>query len=192
MSIATTEKLTPAQYLERERAAETKNEFLNGEVIPMVGASREHNLIGVNIASLLRQQLHERDCEVYGSDMRVRVDTEGLYTYPDVIVVCGEPQFEDAEVDTLLNPGVIVEVLSASTEAYDRGRKFEYYRTLDSLTDYILVSQDRHVIDHFTRTPENTWVLAEVREPDGTLEIPSIGCRVPLAEVYHKVGLSAK
>ena len=114
--------LTPQEYLARERQAETKSEYLRGEVFAMSGASRGHNLIATNVAGELRQRLRERDCEVYQGDMRVKVSPTGLYTYPDVTVVCGEPEFEDADVDTLLNPKVLVEVLSPSTADYDRGR----------------------------------------------------------------------
>lgn len=189
---AITEKLTPAEYLARERAATTKSEYANGEVSPMVGASREHNLVAMNIGSILHQQLWKTSCEVYTTDMRVRVDPEGSYTYPDVIVVCNEPQFEDAEVDTLLNPAVIVEVLSDSTEAYDRGDKSAQYRRLESLTDYLLVAQDEIALEHFARTADDTWELKEVRAAGQTLEIPSINCRLAVNDVYHKVKLVGK
>lgn len=186
-------KLTPAEYLARERAALTKSEYVDGEVIPMVGASREHNLVSMNIGSILIRQLWDTDYEVYTNDMRVRVDPDGPYVYPDVVVVCGEPQFEDDEVDTLLNPTLIVEVLSDSTEAYDRGDKFARYRRLDSLTDYVLAAQDEIVLEHFQRTPENTWELkTEIRSAGETLEIPSINCRLAADDVYHKVKLAGK
>ena len=127
--------LTPQEYLARERRAETKSAYLRGEVFARAGASRKHNLVWTNVAAELRQRLRESDCEVYQSDMRVKVSPTGLYTYPDVTVACGEPQFEDAEVDTLLNPKVVVEVLSPSTADYDRGGKFTHYRRLPSLRE---------------------------------------------------------
>jgi len=125
--------VNPEEYLRLERQAEYKSEYLNGEIFAMSGASREHNLIAGNIVAELNQQLRAKPCEVYPSDMRLKVTATGLYTYPDVMVVCGEPKFEDKYVDTLLNPTLIVEVLSQSTERYDRIAKTSYYRTLDSL-----------------------------------------------------------
>src|ERR1035441_2998811 len=134
--------LTPEQYLEIERKAEFRSEYYGGEMFAMSGARRGHNLIAWNLAGELRQQLRERPCEAYQHDMRVRVSTAGLYAYPDTVIVCGEPQFLDETQDTLLNPTVIVEVLSPSTEAYDRGDKFELYRAIPSLTYYLLVSSE--------------------------------------------------
>jgi Uma2 family endonuclease len=191
MSTLMKPKVTPSEYLELERAADTKNEFLDGEVIPLGGASREHNLIGINIAALFHQQLRDRECEVYGSDMRVKVTPTGLYTYPDVSVVCGSPQFEDAEVDTLLNPTLIVEILSESTEVYDRGEKSAHYRRLPSCTNYLLVAQDRYHIEHYSRTEDGNWLLREAIGPDAVLEIPSLECRLPMSEAYLKVAVPA-
>jgi len=179
--------LTPQEYLARERRAETKSEYLRGEVFAMSGASREHNLIASNVAAELRQQLRDRDCEVYPSDMRVKVSPTGLYTYPDVTVVCGEPEFEDAAVDTLLNPKVVVEVISPSTADYDRGGKFTHYRRLASLREYVLISQDRPLVEHYVRQGPDQWLLTENRSLDETLVLPSIECRLPLAEIYLKV-----
>jgi Uma2 family endonuclease len=179
--------LTPQEYLERERRAETKSEYLRGEMFAMTGASREHNLISGNIAGELRQQLRNRECEVYQSDMRVKVDPTGLYTYPDVVIVCGEPQFEDAECDTLLNPTVLVEVLSPSTADYDRGRKFTHYRSLPSLQEYLLISQERPLVEHYIRRDADAWMLTDERLLECVLELPSIDCRLPMTEVYLKV-----
>lgn len=184
--------LTPQQYLARERRAETKSEYLRGEVFAMSGASRKHNLVATNVAGELRQQLRDRDCEVYPSDMRVKVSPTGLYTYPDVTVVCGEPEFEDAEVDTLLNPKVIVEVLSASTADYDRGRKFTHYRRLASLREYVLISQDRPLVEHYVRQGRDQWLLTESSSLEETLVLPSIECQLPLAEIYLKVRFTAE
>ncbi len=179
--------LTPEEYLARERRAETKSEYLRGEMFAMSGASREHNLIAGNVSRELGQQLRERPCEVYQADMRVKVSPTGLYTYPDVTVACGELQFEDAEVDTLLNPTVLVEVLSPSTADYDRGGKFAHYRRLASLQEYILVSQDRPLVEHYVRQGSDQWLLTEQRGLEDTLVLPSIGCQIPLAEIYLKV-----
>jgi Uma2 family endonuclease len=191
MSAAPEPSLTPEEYLARERQAEAKCEYLQGEVFAMVGASREHNLIAVNVAGELRRQLHDRDCEVYQSDMRVKVSPTGLYTYPDVTVVCGEPQFEDAEADTLLNPNVLIEVLSPSTADYDRGGKFAHYRRLSSLAEYVLISQDRCLVEHHVRQPQDQWLLSEQDSLDATLDLPSIGCELQLSEIYLKVRLEA-
>ena len=187
MSAVPKSYLTPQEYLVRERRAETKSEYLRGEVFAMSGASREHNLIAGNVNRELSEQLRERPCEVYQGDMRVKVSSTGLYTYPDVTVVCSEPQFEDAEVDTLLNPKVIVEVLSPSTADYDRGGKFTHYRRLPSLRDYVLISQDRALVEHCVRQPSDQWLLTEYSALDGTLMLSSIQCQLPLAEIYLKV-----
>lgn len=180
-------RFTPEEYLAQERQAQTKSEYLNGEIFAMSGASRRHNLITVNITAGLHAQLRQRPCEVYTSDMRVKVSPTGLYTYPDVVVVCDEPQFEDAELDTLLNPTLIVEVLSKSTEDYDRGSKFEHYRSLDSLQEYVLVAQDRCHIVHYIRQPGNTWVLSETQLLNDRLPLPSLGGELLVSEVYAKV-----
>lgn len=179
--------ITPREYLARERQAETKSEYVRGEVFAMSGASREHNLIAANIARHLGNQLRDRECEVYQSDMRVKVSSTGLYTYPDVTVVCSEPQFEDAELDTLVNPKVLIEVLSPSTADYDRGGKFAHYRRLPSLLEYLLISQDRPLVEHHVRQSQDQWLLTECAAVDGTLRLASIQCELPLSEIYLKV-----
>src|SRR5262249_30313647 len=133
--------ITPQEYLELERKAETKSEYLDGEMFAMTGVTREHSTIANNIIRELSTQLYERPCEVHGPDLRVKVSPSGLHSYPDLVVVCGELQFEDEHFDTLLNPLMIAEVLSDSTESYDRGKKFAHYRMIDSLQEYVLVSQ---------------------------------------------------
>ena len=177
--------LTPEQYLEIERAAEVKSEYFNGEMFAMSGARRKHNLIQTNILSELRQQLRGRQCETYPSDMRVRVSATGLYTYPDVVVVCGEPIFLDDREDTLLNPTLLVEVLSPSTEKYDRGQKLEHYQTIESLRHYLLVASDRVRADLFTLP--TGWTGTGNLEDMIALE--AIGCRLKLADIYEKVKL---
>ncbi|HEX7240526.1 MAG TPA: Uma2 family endonuclease [Longimicrobiaceae bacterium] len=177
---------TPKEYLVRERAAQVRSEYVNGRTLAMAGASRRHNLIAGNVFAEVRARLKGRPCEVYASDMRVKVERTGLYAYPDVVAVCGEPRFEDAHVDTLTNPTLVVEVLSESTEARDRGEKFAHYRRLESLAEYVLVAQDRVRVERFAREGD-TWVLTEISDPDGTLVLRSIGCAVPLREVYDRV-----
>jgi len=179
--------MTPEEYLAFERASPTKHEYFAGEVFAMSGASRAHNLIAGNVFAGLHGQLRGHPCEAYMGDMRVQVSETGLYTYPDVVVVCGEPQFEDAEVDTLLNPLLIVEVLSASTEAYDRGDKFEQYRLLPSLREYVLVSQDRPRVERFTRQEGETWLLQATAGLQATVTLSAIDCELPLSEIYERV-----
>jgi Uma2 family endonuclease len=186
MSSAVKTRYTPEQYLELERKAPYKSEYHDGCIYAMSGASREHNLIAGNLLSLINPQLEDRPCEVYMSDMRVRVSATGLYTYPDVSVVCGESQFLDREVDTLLNPTLIVEVLSPSTEAYDRGKKFDQYRRLESLREYVLVAQDEVLVLRYTRRGVE-WILSEFRRMEEVLRLESVGCEMPLSAVYRKV-----
>jgi Uma2 family endonuclease len=179
--------ITPEEYLALERKAEYKSEYLHGEIFAMTGASRKHNLLAINISSSLNQQLKGRPCEVYVSDMRVKVTASGLYTYPDVIVVCGEPQFEDDNLDTLLSPTVLFEILSKSTERYDRIAKSGYYRTLESLTEHLLVAQDEIHVEQYVKQADGQWLLTETRSLAAIIELPSIGCSLALRDVYDKV-----
>ena len=184
-------RLTPAEYLTIERRAAFKSEFFAGEMIAMAGASREHNLIVGNLVRELGLQLKNRPCEVYPSDMRVRLPS-GLYTYPDVSVDCGPPQFEGAEMDVLLNPLLLIEVLSDSTKAYDRGTKFRHYRQLASLREYILVEQTAPQLEQFVREDNGKWELSEVTGLDGTLVLEAVCCSINccsinVAEIYSKV-----
>lgn len=173
-------RYTPAEYLELERHSETRHEYLDGEIFAMGGASRRHNLISLNIAAELRAGVRGRPCEVYAHDMRVRVEATGLYTYPDVVAVCGKPRFEDQEVDTLFNPTFLAEVLSKTTEA-------EPYRTVPSLREVLLVTQDRPHVVHYIRQPDGSWLLSEIRDPEGTLTLASLMCELRMAEVYARV-----
>ena len=184
MSAVSKPLLTPQEYLAQERLAETKSEYLRGEVYAMSGASRQHNLIAGNVSRELGQQLRDRPCEVYQGYMRVKVSPTGLYTYPDIVVACGEPEFEDAEVDTLLNPTVLAEVLSRTTADYDRGGKFTHYRRLSSLREYVLISQDRPLVEHYVRQGPDEWLLTEQSSLDPTLILPTIQCLLPLSEIY--------
>jgi Uma2 family endonuclease len=184
--------LTPEQYLEIERKAEFKSEYYGGEMFAMSGARRGHNLINWNLARVLDRHLRNRPCEAYQNDMRVRVDATGLYAYPDTVIVCGEPQFLDETQDTLLNPTVIIEVLSPSTEAYDRGDKFELYGAIPSLTHYLLVSSERMSAGLFTRQAEGGWLFAGAALPEDTIDLPAVGVRFTLADLYEKVEFAAK
>jgi Uma2 family endonuclease len=187
MASQTKLRYTPEEYLALERGAEGKSEYYGGEIFALGGASERHNLITGNILVALHIQFRGRPCKVYSSDMRVKVNSTGLYIYPDVVALCGQSRFDDEQKDTLLNPTLIIEVLSKSTEAYDRGNKFEHYRKIDSLTEYLLVSQDKHHIDHYVRQPDNQWLLSEVGSLDDTISLPSVDCVLALAEVYDKV-----
>jgi Uma2 family endonuclease len=183
--------LTPEQYLEIERKAEFKSEYFEGEMFAMAGAREAHNLIVLNSSGLLYQHLRQRPCRAYVADMRVCVNASGLYTYPDVTVVCGEPQFLDETRDTLLNPNLIIEVLSPSTEAYDRGRKFEHYRSVASVSEYLMVASDRISAELFTRQPGG-WLLTAAGRLEDSIELASIGCSLKLGDLYEKVDLSAQ
>ena len=181
--------LTPEEYLAIERRNEYRSEYLDGEMVAMTGASREHNLIALNIAGEIHRQLRGRPCETYVSDMRVRIPITRTYTYPDVSVVCGEPLFEDDYIDTLLNPTALVEVLSESTERYDRGRKFGFYRTIESLAEYVLVAQDECRVEQYAKQRDGRWLLTDHRSPEDVVELASIQCTLKLSDVYEKVAL---
>ena len=192
--------LTPEEYIAFERKALPnseiiRHEYLNGELIAMSGASRAHNLISGNIFGELRAQLRGSGCETYMSDMRVSTPPTASYFYPDVVVVCEDPRFEDDVFDTLLNPIILVEVLSPSTEAYDRGEKFGHYRQLTSLQEYVLVAQDKVLVEHYRREekqrtapiPGKDWIFTDFQELGETLPLISIHCELPLQEIYERV-----
>jgi Uma2 family endonuclease len=179
--------LTPEQYLEMERRSETKSEYVNGEVFAMTGASRQHNRIVTNLVYALESQLRARPCSVYSNDMRVKVRSSGLYAYPDIVVACGEEKFEDEHVDTLLDPLLIIEVLSVSTEAYDRGTKFAHYRQIDSLMENLLIAQDRYSVEQYVRQSGKEWLYSTVTSPTGAVSLKSIACELKLVDIYFKV-----
>jgi Uma2 family endonuclease len=179
--------ITPQEYLEMERRSTIKHEYLNGQVYAMSGASYEHTQIASNVARLLGNQLENRECDVVLNDLRVRVSPTGLYTYPDVVVICGEPRFSDSQMDTLLNPVLIVEVLSPTTEAYDRGDKFSHYRTLESLTDYILLSQNRQRIEHYYKQADGEWRFRAAETEGSSITVTSLGVTLDLATIYRRV-----
>lgn len=185
---AAIERLSVADYLRAERASELKHEFHAGEVAVMVGGDLRHARIITNLVSVLSELLAEHDADVLSQALRVRVEAVNLYTYPDVIIVCGSPDLEDDHNDTLMNPTVIIEVLSPSTEAYDRGQKFGYYRQIPSLREYILVAQHQPSIDHFLRQENEDWVIRNgCARIDQVLKLETMELQVPLSRIYHKI-----
>lgn len=188
MSVQAKSHLTPEEYLAIERHAETKSEYVGGEMFAMARVSPPHALIVANVCRELSRSLTDRSCFVFSTDLRLRVEETDLHCYPDVMVVCGSPRYVDEENDTLLNPSLIVEVLSPSTEDWDRGGKFAHYRTIGSVTDYLLIRQDGFHVELFHRAPEGRhWIFTETDGIDESVELASIGVRLELAQVYHKV-----
>ncbi len=181
--------ITEDEYLRRELEAEYRSEYFNGEIFAMSGGSEAHALITLNVAATLRAALRGKSCRVYATDLRVRVSPTGLYTYPDVIAVCGERKFYEKQKDTLLNPMAIFEVLSKSTQDYDRGQKFEHYRTLDSLQEYVTIAQDRVHVEHHARQNDNRWLLTEMNALDAVMPLPSLGCEIHLTDIYEDIEL---
>ena len=180
--------ITPEEYLRRERNAETKSEYYDGVIVAMAGASPEHNIITLNVGAELRTQLRSRGCTAFASDLRVRVDAYNRYFYPDVAVVCGQPSYQMLEgVRSLRNPALIVEVLSDSTEAQDRGDKCHCYQTLEALTTYILIAQDRARVEVYTRLEDGDWRLSTFHDPDATVRLPAYGCEIGMADIYANI-----
>ena len=175
------------EYLEMERASDTKNEYFKGEIYAMSGASRKHNLIVANLIMEIGLQLKNKPCRVYPSDMRLKVEKTSLHTYPDIMVVCGPERFVDEKEDTLLNPDVIIEVLSDSTESYDRGEKFLNYRQIDSLKEYVLIWQKQAKIEKYSRVNTTSWTLSETNETQQSISLDSIECTLDIASVYDKI-----
>lgn len=190
MATAALTHYTPDEYLALERHAEFKSEYLDGRIVAMTGATAAHNTITGNVHGELRARLRGTACRQFMGDMRVQIGGGRRYAYPDVVVVCGEPRFLDGALDTLLNPALIVEVLSPSTEAYDRGEKFLHYRTIESLREYVLVAQDRVLVERFVRAGE-FWTLSTLSDLDAALELTSVDCSIPLREIYYNVELPA-
>ena len=185
-SIAARTYLTPEEYIVAERKATLKSEYLNGEIVAMSGASDMHNLITMNTSTALYNQLADRGCRVYASDMRVGISAGISYFYPDIAVPCDKPRFEDDVFDTLINPQVIIEVLSDSTAGYDRGEKFIRYRQLESLQEYILISQDQVQVDRYLRQGKQ-WVLSEFSALEDILSLVSISAELSLRQIYRFV-----
>lgn len=179
-------KISEEAYLEAERKSETKNEFVNGMIVAMAGTTYVHNLIVSNLSVALNIGLRGR-CRAVTSDQRVHVPATGLYTYPDVVVVCGAPEFHPKDRMTLLNPRMLVEVLSPSTEAYDRGAKFRHYAYIDSLMDYVMVSQETKRVEHYRRLDTGQWLLTAYEGAEAVLVMEDLGLYIPLSEIYEGV-----
>jgi Uma2 family endonuclease len=190
MSTATAVRYTPEEYLALERKAAERSEYIDGAIYPMAGVSRIHSLIAGNLFRVVSTHFLTHPGEAHMFDMRVRVEPTGWYSYPDVVAVRDKPQLEDSEFDTLLNPTVVIEVLSPSTEADDRGDKFARYRRLPSLCEYVLVDQDHPRVERFTRRGRE-WVLTEMDGLEDVLQLESIGCAVPLRLIYDKTPVAA-
>ena len=178
--------LSPEEYLAIERKAEFKSEYIDGEIYAMPGASPRHNLIVGNIIGELHARLKTTNCAVYPSDLKVRVPDSSKFFYPDVSVVCGEAQLADSEKDVVLNPVLIVEVLSDSTESFDRGAKFQAYQEIPTLNEYVLVAQDKYMVEHYVRQPDG-WLYTKPKGTDATLTLAFLECHLKLDEVYRKV-----
>ena len=182
-------RLSVQEYLRLERQAETKSEYLDGQMVAMTGGTLRHNGIIANVVSGLHRQFLNGPCRVFPNNLRVRIPSANVYVYPDVTVVCGEPRIEDAYADTLLNPTVVIEVLSPSTEAYDRGKKRRWYQSLDSLSEYVLVSQNAPLIERYIRHDGDGWLLTCVEDLDSIITLPSVQAELVLADIYHKVAI---
>ena len=187
MSSAAKTKLTVAEYLAFERSSESKHEFFDGELFAMTGGTPAHSLIASNFIREAGNALKDRPCVVYTSDLRVKVNATGLYTYPDVTIVCGEQKFDDDQRDTLINPTIVVEVLSKSTASYDRGPKSKHFRKIDSLQALILIEQDGPVVEVYRRQSDGKWILSDATELTESIAIEPIGIPIPLAEIYRNV-----
>lgn len=179
--------ITPEEYLERERQAQHKSEYYNGEIFAMSGVSRKHDGIAWKLYMLIGQQLQGKSCRAFTSDMRVLALPSGLYTYPDLSVVCGKPQYADSQVDTLTNPTLLVEILSPSTEAYDRGQKAKLYRSIPSLQELLLIEQETYEVELYRRQPDGTWSIIPALGLDSSIELTSIGYTLQLRELYEIV-----
>ena len=187
MSAVPKNQFTMEEYLASEQVAEGTSEFYRGQIFAMAGGSPRHNTISVNIASSLRGRLRGSPCRPFNSDQRIRIQANGLTTYPDVFVVCGEFQVDSVDRDAIVNPRVIFEVLSQSTESYGRGKKFQLYRQLDSLDEYILVSQDEALIERYSRQENGSWLLTVFMELNAELELQTVAIKLPLSEIYEDV-----
>jgi Uma2 family endonuclease len=179
-------RLTAQEYLALEREAEYKSEYYKGEVFAIAGASLRHNLIAANALATIHGQLRGGPCSAFPSDMRITIPQTPHFAYADVVVVCGQPQLDDDFKDNLVNPVVIIEVLSPSTERYDRGKKFESYQRIPSLMEYVLVSQDRPRVEQFLRQPDGRWLYSET-SAEGSIKLTSIDCELSLNDIYEKV-----
>src|ERR1043165_9327432 len=180
-------RFTESEYLEIERAAQFKSEFFDGEIFAMAGGTLQHSLIATNLAAEFRNLLKNHKCTAYNKDLRVKIEATGLFTYSDLSILCGPLEFAEGTDDTVVNPSLLVEVLSSSTEAYDRGRKFEHYRQIPTLQEYLLVNQNEPRIEQFIRESDGRWLLNDVAGMEKKLELPSLKIAISLSEVFAKV-----
>ena len=178
--------LSPEEYLAIERSAELKSEYLDGIMYAMAGGSERHNLIAANVIIALGTRLRNSPCRVYPRDLKVRVPNSTKFFYPDVSVICGETEFADGERDVILNPVLVVEVLSESTVAYDRGKKFLSYQQIVSLQEYILVSQDEYIVERYLRQDKEAWLYTKASGLEKSITLPSIECEIALSDIYNK------
>jgi Uma2 family endonuclease len=187
MSTLTVTHVTPEEYLAAERLSEIRSEYLDGGVYPMTGASANHSRIVLDTGTELTNQLRERGGEVFVSEMKVRLPGSNKFFYPDVTAVCGELQYHDDRKDIITNPDLVIEVLSPSTEAFDRGAKFQAYRTIESLREYLLVSQGTPLIEQYVRGDDGKWTLTTATGLESSLTLPSVECTLNLSAVYKRV-----
>jgi len=187
MSAVPEPRYTIEEYLARERVAPYKSEYYRGQIFAMAGGTPRHNTTGGNIFAGLRGRLRGTPCRPYNSDQRIGIPANGLSTYPDISVVCGELQLDPQDREAIVNPRVIFEVLSKSTESYDRGKKFDLYRQLESLREYILVAQDEPHVERFVRQEDGSWLLNVFKGLGAVLELPTLACALPLSEIYEDV-----
>ena len=182
-------KMSQEEYLEFERNSDFRHEYFRGEIYAMVGARVNHNRISSNIIAQVKNKFKasHSSCDVFASDMRVKIQENGKYTYPDIVAVCGDIELEDQKFDTLLNPVVIMEILSESTEAYDRGVKFQHFRLIPSLKEYILVSQYSYLVEKYVRGDGGKWIYSSYEDIDQTIKIDSIDCELQLSDIYYRV-----
>jgi Uma2 family endonuclease len=190
VSSSSVTKLTEQEYLALDRAAEIRSEFLDGEMFAMSGGSSRHVFLHANLLAEMHAALRGGQCRVGGPDFRVRVSATGMYAYPDLVVICGKLLLADAHQDILLNPAIIFEILSPSTEKYDRGSKFQHYRTIESLREYVLVDQNQVQIEQYVRQPDNTWTFRDYQGLDAKLKLDSIGVTLPLQRIYDRVDIT--
>ncbi|RME45062.1 MAG: Uma2 family endonuclease [Chloroflexi bacterium] len=183
---------TVDEYFALEETAEYRSEYYQGEIFALAGGSANHNRIAGNVFVALSNALRAKPCEAFVSDLRLWVKQVGLYTYPDVMVVCGGLEFAHERTDTITNPTVIFEVLSPSTENYDRGKKFEFYRTLETLKEYVLIDQERIHVEHYRLLEEGRWLLTVFDDEAGTLTLESIGIEIPVSDMYERVDWEAR
>ena len=178
--------ISPEEYLAMERASETRSQYIDGEIFDMAGASRNHNRISSNLVRAIGNRLLDSHCHVYSSDMKVKIDRT-KYTYPDIVISCEKEKFEDEEEDVLLNPVIIMEILSDSTEAYDRGKKFAFYQRIPSLREYLLISQHSFRVEKYLRQDSRIWRYSAFQETDGIVVLNALECELPMSEIYRKI-----